>query len=132
MRLKKENYFLNFFKNFYFYIFCFVGFFLILINIFNSGCILYPVSITCLTNLDWSLFNEAKSSNDWYEQWAKAGAGPNHRVSDPENYIKGFNWVSNWMEMYFFNKVSDFILGLVFLLLVISLHFIQKINLIKK
>ena len=124
--IKKRKLFLNFFKNFYFYIFCFVGFFLILINIFNSGCILYPVSITCFTNLDWSLFNEAKSSNDWYEQWAKAGAGPNHRVSDPENYIKGFNWVSNWMEMYFFNKVSDFILGLVFLLLVILFTFYSK------
>ena len=62
-----------------------------LVNIFNSGCAIYPVSITCFPNLDWSLFNEAKSSNDWYEQWAKAGAGPNHRVEDPINYIKGFN-----------------------------------------
>ena len=126
IEIKKRKLFLNFFKNFYFYIFCFVGFFLILINIFNSGCILYPVSITCFTNLDWSLFNEAKSSNDWYEQWAKAGAGPNHRVSDPENYIKNFNWVSNWMEMYFFNKVSDFILGLVFLLLVVLFTFYSR------
>ncbi len=126
IEIKKRKLFLNFFKNFYFYIFCFVGFFLILINIFNSGCILYPVSITCFTNLDWSLFNEAKSSNDWYEQWSKAGAGPNHRVSDPENYIKNFNWVSNWMEMYFFNKVSDFILGLVFLLLVVLFTFYSR------
>ncbi len=124
--IKKNKLFLNFFKNFYFYIFCFAGFFLILINIFNSGCILYPVSITCFANLDWSLFNEAKSSNDWYEQWAKAGAGPNHRVDDPENYIKGFNWVSNWMEMYFFNKVSDFILGLAFLLVIVFFTFYSK------
>ena len=130
--IKKNKLFLNFLKNFYFYIFCFVGFCLILINIFNSGCILYPVSITCFTNLDWSLFYEAKSSNDWYEQWAKAGAGPNHRVNDPENYIKGFNWVSNWVEMYFFNKVSDFILSLVFLLLVVLFTFYSKKKTYKK
>ena len=132
LEIKKNKLFLNFLKNFYFYIFCFVGLFLMLINIFNSGCILYPVSVTCFTNLDWSLFYEAKSSNDWYEQWAKAGAGPNHRVTDPEDYIKGFNWVSNWMEMYFFNKVSDFILGLVFLLSVVLFIFYSRKKSYKK
>ena len=53
--------------------------------------------------------------NNWYEQWSKAGATPNFRVDDPENYIKGFNWVSNWIDLYFFNKVSDFLAGLIFL-----------------
>ena len=125
-QFKKYKFFINFFSNFYFYIFCFIGLFLMLVNIFNSGCVLYPVSITCLPNLDWSLFNEAKSSNDWYEQWAKAGAGPNHRVEDPINYIKGFNWVTNWIELYFFNKVSDFLLSLFFLLVIVSFTFYSK------
>ncbi len=115
-----------FFKNFYFYIFIFVGFFLILINIFNSGCILYPVSFTCLNNLDWSLANEATKMNNFYEQWSKAGATPNFRVNDPENYIKGFNWVPNWIDTYFFNKVSDFILGLFFLLFLVLLTLFSK------
>ena len=123
---RKKILFLNLFKNFYFYLFCFVGFLLMLINIFNSGCILYPVNITCFSNFEWSLFNEAKSSNDWYEQWAKAGAGPNHRVDNPENYIKGFNWVANWIDMYFFNKVSDFIIGLLVLLLIVYFTFKSK------
>ena len=123
---RKKNLFLNFFKNFYFYLFCSVGFLLMLINIFNSGCILYPVNITCFSNFEWSLFNEAKSSNDWYEQWAKAGAGPNHLVDNPENYIKGFNWLANWIDMYFFNKVSDFIIGLLVLLLIVYFTFKSK------
>ncbi len=125
---KKKNIFLNFFKNLYFYIFCFVGCFLILINVFNSGCIVYPVSISCFSNLEWSTFNEAKASNDWFEQWAKAGAGPNYRVDNPENYIKGFNWVPNWIELYFFNKVSDFILGLLLLLIIVFFSFYSKIK----
>ncbi len=119
LNFKKKNLILNFFKNSYFYIFLFVGFLLVLINIFNSGCILYPVSISCFSQFEWSLLNEAKSSNDWYEQWSKAGAGPNHRVEDPQNYIKGFNWVQNWIEIYFFNKVSDFLIGLTVLLLIV-------------
>ena len=72
------------------------------------------------------MFNEAKSSNDWYEQWAKAGAGPNHLVDNPENYIKGFNWLANWIDMYFFNKVSDFIIGLLILLLIVNFTFKSK------
>ena len=32
--------------------------------------------------IEWSLINEAKLSNDWFEQWAKAGAGPNYRVDN--------------------------------------------------
>ena len=123
---KKHKYFLELLKNFYFYLFCSIGFFLILVNIFNSGCIIYPVSITCFSNFEWSLFNEAKSSNEWFEQWAKAGAGPNHRVDNPENYIKGFNWVSNWIDMYFFNKVSDFIFGILLLILIVFLTFYSE------
>ena len=126
LHFNKKKIFFNFLKNFYFYIFCLVGFFLILINIFNSGCIVYPVSISCLPNFEWSTFNEAKASNDWFEQWAKAGAGPNHRVDNPQNYIIGFNWVSNWIEMYFFNKVSDFLLGLLFLLTIFFFIFYSK------
>tara|TARA_B100001057_G_scaffold346860_1_gene348171 strand:+ start:6609 stop:8273 length:1665 start_codon:yes stop_codon:yes gene_type:complete len=124
--LKKINFNLNFFKNFYFYIFCFVGFFLILVNIFNSGCIIYPVSISCFPNFEWSSFNDAKVSNDWFEQWAKAGAGPNYGVDDPANYIKGFNWVPNWIKIYFFNKVSDFLLGLILLLIIVFFSFFSK------
>ena len=56
--------------------------------------------------------------NNWYEQWSKAGAGPNFRVDNPETYIKKFNWVSHWFNEYFFNKVSDFIGGLIIMYLI--------------
>ena len=125
LKFKKRT-FLDLFRNFYFYIFGSLGFFLVLVNIFNSGCIIYPVSISCFSNLEWSLINEAKLSNDWFEQWAKAGAGPNYRVDNPENYIKGFNWVSNWVDMYFFNKVSDFLFGVLLLLLIVFFTFYSK------
>ena len=75
---------------------------------------------------EWSLKNEAKIMNDWYEQWSKAGAGPNYRVDDPENYIQGFNWVSNWFDKYFFNKVSDFLLGILFILVIVFFTFHSK------
>ena len=95
----------------------------LLINILNTGCALYPLHFTCLNNFSWAISQQdVILMNNWYEQWSKAGAGPNFRVEDPENYIKDFNWVGHWINNYFFNKVSDFIFGLLFLILVIYLY----------
>ena len=100
---------------------------LLTVNFFNSGCLLYPVKFTCFESFSWSIpLNEVEAMNNWYQQWAKAGANPNFRVENPEVYIDNFNWVSNWVNMYFFNKVSDFLLGLVFLSLVMWFIFFSK------
>ena len=100
---------------------------------FNTGCIVYPLSFTCFENLGWALpVSEVNRMNDWYELWSKAGANPNYRVSNPEIYIQQFNWVGHWMKDYFFNKVSDLIFGIIFLVLIFSLFFIKPNLKIKK
>ena len=57
------------------------GIFLVLINVFlNTGCIIYPASFTCFENLNWGIdVEQVKDMKIWYEQWSKAGAGPNFR-----------------------------------------------------
>ena len=55
--------------------------------------------------------------NQWYNLWSKAGATPNFIVDNPEEYLKNFQWISSWIDLYFFNKVFDYILGLLVLLL---------------
>ena len=106
-------------KNYFFLSFIFLLILLLFHNLLISGCLIYPVSITCFDNNLWSIkIDEVKDLNNWYEQWAKGGAGPNFRVDDPILYIKDFNWVSNWIDIYFFNKVSDFLLGISVLLLI--------------
>ena len=108
-------------------------FFVILINFTNTGCLIYPASFTCFESFQWSLPTESvKKMNDWYELWSKAGANPNFRAQDPEQYILGFNWVENWIDKYFFNKVSDFILGLFAILLILFLSFIKNKQELKK
>ncbi|MDA7573461.1 hypothetical protein N8745_04285, partial [Candidatus Pelagibacter sp.] len=128
--LKKISFrnFLNiFFKNIYFIFFIFIIFFVLLNNFFNSGCFVYPVNITCITSVSWSIpLNEVSSMNDWYEQWSKGGAGPNFRVDNPTIYIQGFNWLSNWINVYFFTKVSDFLLGIFTISLILFIVFYSK------
>jgi len=93
-------------------------FFTISINFANSGCLIYPLAFTCFDNLIWSIpIDQVKQMNQWYNLWSKAGATPNFIVDNPEEYLKNFQWISSWIDLYFFNKVFDYILGLLVLLL---------------
>jgi hypothetical protein len=47
-------------------------------------------------------------------------------VDNRSDYISNFNWLSNWIDIYFFNKVTDFVLGLNFLILIIFSLFFKK------
>jgi len=110
-------------------LFSIIVFFVLFTNFINTGCLLYPVQFTCFASLDWTIsLSEVSNMNDWYELWSKGGANPNYRVDNPEYYISGFNWVSNWFNIYFFNKVSDFLLGTTFICLIIYFSFFSKIN----
>ena len=78
----------------------------------NSGCLIFPIAQTCFYNLDWSLNKELiQETKVWFELWAKSGARPNFVVENRVEYISDFNWLSSWTQNYFFNKVSDFLLG---------------------
>ncbi len=111
-------------KNLYFNILLVSVLLTLFINFSNSGCLVYPVYFTCYEHVSWSIpIEQVKAMNLWYEQWSKAGATPNFRIDNPEQYIQKFNWVSNWIEKYFFNKVSDFVLGLLLVGIILLLTF---------
>ena len=103
-------------NNRFFYI-SFIGVFLSILTVFlNTGCLVYPASFTCFENFQWSIDIETvKSFKSWFEQWAKAGAGPNFRVENVENFLSNLNWITGWVERYFFTKMSDFLLGVIFI-----------------
>ena len=127
------NYYKYFKSNFYLlknllsgYLIFYVLIFLLILSsyFFSTGCLLYPIEITCFDTLGWSIpGNQVEQMNQWYQQWSKAGAGPGFRVDDPQVYIEKFNWLSNWIDKYFFNKVSDFLFGIIFLAIVIIISF---------
>ena len=103
---------------------------LILLNNFlNTGCLVYPILKSCFTNFDWSIqTTEINRMILHYENWSKAGMTPNSIVPNPENYVKNLNWVSNWFNTYFLFKVSDFILGILFMLFTSYLIFNSKLK----
>ena len=108
------------------YCFTFIAF-VFLFNFINSSCLIYPAEFTCFSQFSWSFnINVIRDTNQWYELWAKAGATPNYIVDDRAIYISGINWLPNWMENYFFNKVSDYLLSLLFFIIIFWFSFIFK------
>ena len=104
------------------------GIFLVLINVFlNTGCIIYPASFTCFENLNWGIdVEQVKDMKIWYEQWSKAGAGPNFRVDDVSLYLTNFNWISGWVERYFFTKVTDALFVIILISIILLIVFSKK------
>lgn len=104
----------NLIKSNLFLFLIFVGLMFIVINISSTGCVIYPVSSLCYPKVfEWGLdLNTINYMSNWYEIWSKAGAGPDFIQNDPSKYIEGFNWINNWVDKYFFTKVSDFLLSI--------------------
>jgi hypothetical protein len=98
------------YKNKFTYLCLFTVLVVVFTTFSNTGCLIYPLSLSCFENFSWSLpINQVEQMKSWYELWSKSGANPNSRVANPEIYIQHFNWVGNWIENYFFTKVSDFL-----------------------
>ena len=101
----------------------------------NTGCFIYPASFTCIESFTWSIpKKDVIEMKTWYELWSKAGASPTYRVDNPEFYLSGFNWLPNWVQNHFFNKISDYLLSLL-LIVIISTFLLtkfKKVKLIKK
>ena len=77
----------------------------------NTGCLIYPASFTCIQGIEWGIpLEQVDQMKNWYSLWSKSGANPNFRVQDSELYLSNFNWIYNWINSYFFTKVTDFLL----------------------
>ena len=114
-------------KAFYFSILLII---LVLItNFFNTGCLIYPISTSCLLSFDWSIpLKEIDKMALHYENWSKAGMTPTFKVEDPSNYVKDLNWINGWFNRYFLYKVSDFLLSLTVLTLVFRFTFFSNMK----
>ena len=119
----------NIFKLEYIIIALFPLIYLFFFNFTSTGCILYPVEVTCFSEtFKWSLSSDIVNHlNLHYEVWSKAGKGPNLDIQDHEIYISSLNWLNNWIEYYFFNKVSDYFLVIFLILLIFSSFFRKEI-----
>ena len=124
-----NNFFFKFLKSKLFILVFFFIFFSFFFNFINSSCFVFPAQFTCYDKLSWSISkNEVENVKIWYELWAKGGATPNFVVENRVDYISNFNWVKNWLNVYFFNKMSDYILSIIILGVIFYFTFFSKVK----
>ena len=122
-----KKYFFEFLKSRLFILVSFFVFFSFFFNFVNSSCFVFPAKFTCYEKLPWSISkDEVENVKVWYELWAKGGATPNFVVENRLDYIDDLNWVQNWLNVYFFNKMSDYLLSITLLATIFYLIFFSK------
>ena len=96
----------------------------IFLNFSATGCLIYPVEKLCFSEkFNWAVSSETvKYLNLYYEVWAKGGAGPGFTTENQEKYVLYLNWLTNWFNVYFIGKFSDYIL-VTLLILIIFISF---------
>ena len=102
-------------------------------NILVSGCMIYPLKLTCFEKLEYYNSSKTKSVALESEAWAKDFPNINSELSEnnfstTEEYIKNLNWVSTWTNNHFqiiVEKILPFIVFL-FLTLIILILFRPK------
>ena len=135
--------FILYFLNYRFISILFLGLLsFIFYNFVTSGCLIYPISKTCFYNeISWTMKKETIDHlRIHYNAWSKGGIIAGNilpeGVSNIKDYISSLHWIKNWIHIYFFNKVSDFILLIFFVKLVFFAVFrndlIYSNNILKK
>ena len=104
-------------------------------NILVSGCFLYPLKFSCLSDLSWSNIEKATNVSIENEAWAKGW--PDYRklnikrVSQSE-YGKDFLWLKTWANNHFLiilKIIAPYVALLTIVLIIFILKSERKINL---
>lgn len=99
-------------------------------NILISGCLIYPIPITCSDKLQWygnHIENpiNAKAQSLDNEAWTKGWPDLKDKNIGQENYIKNFNWLKTWSKNHGLQILKK--LG-TFLLFILLFFFLIKLN----
>ena len=100
-------------------------------NIIISGCIIYPVEITCFDRLDWFSNNSkdliaASAQSLDNEAWTKGWPDYKGQPVTQEKYVDNFYWLQTWIDnhgLLIFKKLSIF-----FTIILILIFVLKKLN----
>ena len=102
-------------------------FFWIIRNILTTGCMIYPMPITCF-DLPWTNFygvSNVYEVSKGSEAWAKDWSNQKENILPYEEYLKNFYWLGFWLDNHF--KIILKII-LPYLLLILIFAFSLKIT----
>ena len=101
-------------------------------NILISGCMIYPLKVTCINNLNWTNFTQITEDKILGSAWSKGWPDRIDKKISMYEYNKNFNWVKSWSKTHF-KYILKTILPFIIILTIISLYliFFTKKTLVK-
>ena len=89
-------------NKFFFLIFFFIIW--IIKNILMSGCIIYPMKISCFKNLSWVDIDKIENISQGSEAWAKGISNlsnkDKNKFLNTNDYLKKFSWLPTWSNKH--------------------------------
>ena len=97
----KKKYFFNYFNIFI----LIIATFWFSKNIITSGCLIYPIELTCLEKLQWftndsNYLISAQAQSLDNEAWTKGWVNYNGPQVSKEFYVKKFFWLQTWFSIH--------------------------------
>lgn len=80
-------------------------------NVIVSGCMVFPIKITCIENLPWTNLQQITDANIEGRAWVKAWPERQDPNISMEEFSKNFNWVKSWSTKhlkYILNTLAPF------------------------
>ena len=100
-------------------------------NILTSGCIIYPISITCISLVEWNSYEVVK--NLFLATEASTKSFDMYRgLLSVNEYVENFNWLNTWLSRNL-EELLNYFLTIIFCLTVSMICFpanlkLQKFN----
>lgn len=127
---KNKNF--NMIKNYKIFFSSLILFLWICKNIIISGCIIYPLSFTCINDLKWTDIKKTKNISIENEAYAKNWSNYKERQNTPQElYIKNFKWLPNWLS-YFKLKLINILLPYLIFINVLVFYLYKYSTKVKK
>ena len=113
--LQKKKFFLNIAKSIpTIFIFSWI-----LKNLLVSGCLFFPIKISCFESLKWTNLNLVESANIEADAWAKAWPQNLDINISMKEFTKNFRWVEAWMSVHFRYIVKILLPYILFMILIL-------------
>ncbi len=98
----------------------------ILKNVLVSGCLFFPIKITCFESLKWTNLHLIESASIEADAWAKAWPQNLDKDISMKEFTKNFNWVEAWLSVHFKYIVKILLPYILFMIFI--LFYILNIN----
>lgn len=94
-------------------------------NIIVSGCVIFPLKISCFEKLQWTNSEKIIHARLEGEAWSKAWPDRLNKNISEVNYIKDLNWINTWSNTHL-KKILEILFPYLIIIFSTTILFLKK------